>query len=153
MYIVSISLTINEGGIEKYNRHIFLEKLQILLVLLCLPAFCIMFSYTYWINVPSNKEKSNDGSVITSSVLFGSFQDQFTFLPPKHSTLISAFCEPIYTHFEMAVDKKMMLFSVTFGFCKTIPALPLLPPDESNIFLLKFISWALKLSLSQAKKN
>lgn len=153
MCIVSISLTINEGGIEKYNRHIFLEKLQILLILLCLPAFCIMLSYTSWINVPSNKEKSNDGSIIRSSVLFGSFQDQFTFLPPKHSTLISAFCEPIYTHFEMAVNKKMTLLSVTFRFCKTIPALPLLPPDESNIFFLKFISRALKLSLSQTKKN
>ena len=97
-------------------------------------------SYTSWINVPSNKEKSNDGSVIMSTVLIGSFQDQFTFFPPKHSTLISAFCEPIYIHFEMAENKKMMLLSVTFRFCKTIIALPLLPPDESHIFFLKFIS-------------
>lgn len=140
MYIVSISLTINEGGIEKYNRHISLEKLKILLIFVCLPAFCMRLSYTSWINVPSNKEKSNDGSVIMSTVLIGSFQDQFTFFPPKHSTLISAFCEPIYIHFEMAENKKMMLLSVTFRFCKTIIALPLLPPDESHIFFLKFIS-------------
>lgn len=64
VYSPAISLIINEGGIEKYNGHISLEKLQILLIFLCLPAFCIIFSCTSWINVPSNKEKSNGGNVI-----------------------------------------------------------------------------------------
>lgn len=81
MHIAQGKLNHHEGGPEKYNRHISLEKLQILSIFLCLPAFCIIFSCTSWINVPSNKEKSDDGNVIMSKFYLDPSKINWLFLP------------------------------------------------------------------------
>lgn len=105
MYIAQHKLNHRWRRIEKYNGHISLEELQIVLTFLCLPAFCIVFSGTSWINVPSNKEKSNGGNAVMTKLSSVPSKINLLFSPLKYSTLTWAFCEPIYIHFEMAVNQ------------------------------------------------
>lgn len=81
MYITQHKLNHQWRRIEKYNGHISLEKLQIVLIFLCLPAFCIIFSCTSWINVPSNKERSNGGNVVITKFYSDPSKINLRFLP------------------------------------------------------------------------
>lgn len=134
MYIAQHKLNHQWRRIEKYNGHISLEKLQIVLIVLCLPALYIIFSCTSWINVPNNKEKSNGGNVVTTKFYLDPSKINLRFSPFKYSTCNRAFCEPIHVSFERTVNRKW-LHSVTLRVCRSVTTLLLLPPNGPGIYL------------------